>query len=203
MKPLIVVFCALCLLACTSTKEVADLTLPSLLIQYPLPAFPQPLTATEMRIELNILVGEDGTVRFVELLRGSGNLAWDSAAAAVIKQWRYSPARYKDTPMKLWLHQTAVIQFSQPNYLTLAELLCPTKEDADSVYKKLKEGCDFCEMVLLYSVAPSRERKGEIGKVNIQHYPEHIRKVLATLDTAEWTEPIPYGDRYAIFKRIK
>ena len=109
-----------------------------------------------MRIDLNILVGEDGTVRYVELLRGSGNLFWDSAAAATIKMWRYSPARYKDTPMKLWLHQTAVIQFSQPNFLTIAELLCPTKVEADSIYKKLTEGCDFCEMVLLYSIAPSR-----------------------------------------------
>lgn len=203
MKPLIVVFCMACLMACSTSTQVADLTLPSLLMQYPLPAFPEPRHESELRVDLNILVGEDGTVRYVEFLRGSGNLAWDSAAASTIKMWRYSPARYKDMPMKLWLHQTAVIQFSHPNYLTIAELLCPTKIEADSVYKKLKEGCDFCEMVLLYSIAPSREQKGIIGTVNIQNYPEHIRKVLSSLDSSQWTEPVPYGEWYAIFKRIE
>jgi TonB family protein len=172
-------------------------------MQYPLPAFPEPRSESELRVDLNILVGEDGTVRYVEILRGSGNPAWDSAAESTIKMWRYSPARYKNTPMKLWLHQTAVIQFSHPNYLTIAELLCPTKVEADSVFRKLNEGCDFCEMVLLYSIAPTREQKGMVGTVNIQNYPEHIRKVLSSLDSNQWTEPVPYGEWFAIFKRVE
>ncbi|KAB2923485.1 MAG: TonB family protein [Bacteroidetes bacterium] len=202
MKALLCVIVLLLAGGCSSTPEVADLTLPALIYQAPFPPFPYPVTAPDVRIELNILIDEQGAVRYVDLLRGSGSTEWDSSARAAVFRWRYSPAQYKGKSLKLWLHQSAVVQFAQPNYMTLAELYCATQEEADSVYRKLTEGCDFCEMVLLHSVAPSRDQRGTVGRVNIQQYPEEIRRILSRLEGEEWTEPVKYGEWYAIFKRV-
>ena len=54
-----------------------------------------------------------------------------------------------------------------------------------------------------YSVDPSREMGGILGKVNINVFPENIRKPLSKLVTDEYTKPIKYGDLYAIFKRLE
>lgn len=202
MKPLIVVVCLISFLSCSASHEIPDLTIPELISRVPLPVYPHPTVNDNLRLELNLLIGEDGTVRYVDFIRGSGDVEWDSIAMASIKRWKYSPAVYQGKPMRLWLHQTAIVSFSRPEFLTLAELLCPTKEEADSVYKKLSEGCDFCELVLLHSVAPSREKRGSVGTVNIQQFPDDIRQILSRLDVNEWTEPMQYGTWFAIFKRI-
>jgi parvulin-like peptidyl-prolyl isomerase len=54
-----------------------------------------------------------------------------------------------------------------------------------------------------YSVDPSREMSGMLGEVNINLYPENIRKPLNKLSINGYTKPLQYGDLYAIFKRLK
>ena len=203
MKPLLVLLSLSLLGACATTQEVADLTLPELIVQYPLPAFPFPISSTHMRIEFKILVVEDGTVKMAELLHGSGNDAWDSATIETIKCWRYTPALYKNKPMKLWLKQAAVIQFSEPQYVPLQEIVFLTKETADSAYYLLEHGSGFDEIALRYSVSPSRTQKGMLGKINIQIYPLNIKQVLAELNDDQITPPLKFGDRYVIYKRVK
>jgi parvulin-like peptidyl-prolyl isomerase len=44
---------------------------------------------------------------------------------------------------------------------------------------------------------------GILGEVNINLYPENIRKPLGKLNVNGYTEPIKYGDLYAIFKRLE
>lgn len=203
MKPLVVLLSLPLFAACTSTQEVADLTLPELIVQYPFPAFPYPISSTHFRIEFKILVNEDGSVRMAELLNGSGNISWDLATVETIKTWRYTPALYKNKPMKLWLKQTAVVQFSEPQFVTLSEIVCPTKELADSIHSLLMRGNPFEEMASLHSIAVSREQKGSLGKVNIMIYPSAIKNVLAELNDDQITPPMKLGDRYVIYKRAK
>ena len=204
MKPLLLFFFSLTYFAaCSSTQQTTDLTLPELLYQHPLPAFPKPITAPHLRIDLEILVTENGTVRDVRLLNSSGSVAWDSAAATAIRQWKYSPARYREKPVRIWLHQTAIVKFSEPRYLSLAEIMCTTTEEADSAYMLLEQGSDFSEIVLRYSVTSSREKNGALGAVNILIYPEQIKNILAKLETERYTHPVKYGERYVIFKRLK
>lgn len=203
MKPLTVLLSLMLLAACSTTQEVADLTLPELIVQYPLPVYPFPITSTHLRIEFKILVNEDGSVKAAELLDGSGNDEWDAATIATIQTWRYTPALYKNKPMKLWLKQAAVIQFSEPFFVLLQEIVFLTKESADSAYYLLEHGSGFDEIAGLYSVSPSRAQKGSLGKTNIQIYPHHIKQVLAELKEDQITLPMKFGDRYVIYKRIK
>jgi TonB family protein len=202
MKPLIVVLSLTILAACTSTEELTDLTLPELIVQYPLPAYPYPISSAYIRIEFKILVNDDGTVKFVELLSGSGSSDWDAATIETIKQWRYTPALYKNKPMKLWLKQTAIVQFSEPQFMPLQEIVLQTKEEADSVYVMLKNGYRFEEMVVLHSIAASRVQEGMLGKVNIQVYPVHIKQALTALSDNQFTQPLKFGERYIIFKKV-
>lgn len=203
MKPLLLFFALLYFASCSTTEQITGLTPPELLIKYPLPAFPERLITPHFKIDMEIQVAEDGSVRNIRLLNSSGNLVWDSVVTAAIRQWRYSPARYNGQPVKIWLHQTVAVQFSEPLYLSLAEILCNTTEEADSAYGLLERGTDFAEVVLRYSVAPSRETNGSIGEVNIQRYPEYIQRILTKLDIEECSQPVRYGDGYVIFKRVK
>ncbi|MEW5800365.1 MAG: TonB family protein [Bacteroidota bacterium] len=203
MKPLIVLLSLSLFGACSTTQEVADLSLPELIVQYPLPAYPVPISTTHMRIEFKILVDEDGTVKSAELVNGSGNNEWDLATIETIKIWRYTPALYKNKPIKLWLKQAAVVQFSEPQYVPLQEIVFLTKEAADSAYYLLEHGAGFEEIAMQYSVAPSRSQKGSLGKINIQIYPLHIKQVLAELNDNQITPPMKFGDRYVIYKRVK
>lgn len=203
MKPLIVLLGLSLLAACSTTREVADLTLPELIVQYPLPAYPSPISSTHLRIEFKILVNEEGSVKAAELLNGSGNAEWDAATVETIKRWRYTPALYRNKPMKLWLKQAAVVQFSEPQYLLLQEIIFEAKETADSAFSLLEQGASFEEVALQYSIAPSRPQKGMLGKINIQIYPLHIKQVLAELNDDQITSPLKFGDRYVIYKRVK
>lgn len=206
MKPLVLfvsVTVIVLFAACSSSQETNDITLPALVYQEPLPPFPKPTTSPTLRIALQIHVRKDGTVDDVLFLNSSGSVAWDSAAISTIRRWKYSPARCEKQPINIWLHQTAVVTFSEPQYITLAEILCSTAEQADTVFLLLEQGADFTDLVLKYSVASSQSSNGILGTVNIQMYPEHIKRVLSRLRIGKYTEPTQYGAHFAIFKRLQ
>jgi parvulin-like peptidyl-prolyl isomerase len=67
----------------------------------------------------------------------------------------------------------------------------------------IEQGQNFNELAMRYSVDPSREMGGMLGDVNINVFPENIRKSLSKLIINEYTKPMKYGDLYAIFKRLR
>ncbi|MFA5832469.1 MAG: TonB family protein [Bacteroidota bacterium] len=206
MKPLLV-FISLILAgffaACSSAEQTTDFILPQLIYQHPLPAYPKPITSATLKISLEMYVSKEGAVSDVRLLNSSGSIDWDSAAMAAIYKWRYTPALSGDTPISIWLRQTAVVRFSEPQYVILGEILCKTAEEADSAFAHLEHGIPFSEVVVQYSIGESKEKEGKIGTVNILIYPEHIKNMLARLGRNEFTKPVQFGTRYAIFKRLK
>ena len=206
MKPLLVLITFVLMLlieACSSSQTLTDIKLPLLVYQEPLPPFPRPVSASTMRIDLEVHVRKDGSVDAVRFLNSSGSVAWDSEALSVIHQWKYSPARSEDKPINLWIRQTAVVTFSDPLYIPLSEIICSNAEQADTVCALLEQGVEFSDLALKYSVASSRSANGDLGPVNIQIYPEHIKRVLKRLKIGRYTEPVVFGEQYAIFKRTK
>jgi peptidyl-prolyl cis-trans isomerase C len=95
------------------------------------------------------------------------------------------------------------LRYADPQYIKLAEILCISKEEADSVYNVIEQGQNFNELAMRYSVDPSREMGGVLGEVNINVFPENIRKALSRININVYTKPIKYGDLYAIFKRLE
>ncbi|MDH3443425.1 MAG: energy transducer TonB [Deltaproteobacteria bacterium] len=57
----------------------------------------------EGRVLVRVLVDEQGKSKIIEIDHSSGSRILDQAAADAIKRWRFSPARYGDTPLASWV----------------------------------------------------------------------------------------------------
>jgi len=189
--------------ACTSTQQLAsNISPPSVLKQHPLPPVPKSILRENMRLDMQLYVAEDGSVKIVRFLTGSGDEEWDSQAKAVIAQWQYSPARLDNRPIGLWLHQVARVEYEDPFYIALATILCSTPEEAESVYAALEEGKDFDELAEQHSVVSKHSSSNALSKVDVHSYPKNVQQVLLELDQNVFSKPVKYGEHYAIFKRL-
>ncbi|MBM4160280.1 MAG: TonB family protein [Ignavibacteria bacterium] len=177
-------------------------TLPQLIYQAPLPPWPVSSTGREINLDLKIFVHSDGTVRDAVLMRPTGFRNWDAQALQEVRRWRFSPAMARGKPVPLWIRQSVRIQFEPPLYMALAEIVVNETSLADSILNLLDSGESFESLARRFSVADSRERGGNLGKVDIRTYPAHIRRELADLREGRWSELLPLGQRYVIYKRL-
>lgn len=204
MKLFTVLLFTLLISGCSSIQQNdIFLTLPELIDQYPLPVISESIYKNHISLDLQLLIDEDGFVRKAKLLSGSGNEMWDTLAIASIKKWRYSPALMNEKPIAIWLKQHVDVEFAEPIYLSLAEILCETKEQAHMITEALNNGEDFSKLAVKYSSHYSSKENGFIGKVDIQRYPREIFKALLKLKPNEYTSSMKYGQKYVIFKRIE
>jgi TonB family protein len=174
---------------------------PQLLIQSPLPVVTQAIARPNLKIEMDLFILKDGSVGKVKLVNGSGDKVWDSLAVETILKWKYSPAQVDHHSVNIWLHQIAIVEYMDPKYLVLAEIICPTVEEADSIYAALENGKNFDDLAAFQSALPDHEKNGDLGNVDIRLYPEHIRSELSYLEKDQYTKPLKYGYKYVIFKR--
>jgi hypothetical protein len=203
MRFAILFLCAVCLVGCTAIQKISDPSVPQLLLKHPLPPIPTAFSRVSFDLDVVLFVREDGSVGKARLLKGSGNASWDSLAVESIKQWRFLCARSTENqPISSWTRIRTVVRYDELKLMNLEEILCTTKEEADSVYNALELGQNFGDLAMKYSVDPSREMRGVLGEININMYPESIYKSLENLKFNSYTEPIKYGDLYVIFKRV-
>jgi hypothetical protein len=166
-------------------------------MQYPLPIVTRAIYRPNLKIEMDLLILKDGSVGQVKFIKGSGDKEWDSLAAETILKWKYSPAHVDHHSVKIWIHQVAVVEFQNPKYLVLSEILCPTLEEADSIYTSLENGKDFNGLTAM----PDDDKNVDLGKVDIHLFPENISSELVYLEKDQYTKPLKFGDNYVIFKR--
>lgn len=203
MKKLIVC-CFVFMLGCSSYQLDEKLTsLPILLEHSELPQIPKRIYDLEFRLIIKMLVDENGRVAKAQLIDGSGLPEWDSLAITSIKMWKYEPARFEDRPISLWLIQKVRVQFENPYYLLLSQIMCDSYDKAVFVITKLNEGGDFGELASKYSCDSSKIQNGFIGKKDVLLYPPQINGTLKRLAVDQYTQPMEFGKRYVIFKRMK
>jgi TonB family protein len=200
MRLVIIIVCLGFFVGCASMQQIDNASVPQLLLKHPLPLIPETIKQPIIELDIVLFVLEDGTVGKARMLEGSGDAGWDTLALSSIKQWRFAPARSDNQPISTWFHMKTSLRYASPQYMNLAEILCTTAEEADSVYKAIEQGQNFSELAMRYSVDPSREMNGILGEVNL--YPENIRKPLSKLVLNDYTKPMKYGDLYVIFKRL-
>ena len=204
MKPIFFTMCLVCLIGCSSIiKQTSDSSVPQLLIQSQLPPIPESIRQLVLNLDVVLFVMEDGTVGKARMIKGSEDATWDSLTLSSMKQWRFAPARMDNKPIGSWFHMQSVLRYASPQYMNLGEILCTTEEEADSIYNVIEQGKNFNELAMQYSVDPSREMGGILGEININVFPENIRRSLSRLFINDYTKPIKYGDLYAIFKRLE
>lgn len=87
----------------TDLKDPRD-SLPKLL-SGPAPKSPNPESALFPTIVCRLLVGEDGSVREASVFRSRlDQAAFEDAAIAAVKGWRFHPGRRGDRPVAVWIN---------------------------------------------------------------------------------------------------
>lgn len=197
---LILLFISACSLFQTAEKRITE---PGLIKQAPLPDIPQALQNQDIRFYCEMIVDIEGNVEAAKIIESSGDKNWDSLVAISLMNWKYSPALVNGKPMKFLLRRKVNVLFAEAKNIKLAEIICSNSTDADSAYNKLLSGEDFAETARKFSISPDKNKGGFIGEVDIQHYSNHISRVLSKLKINEFTKPVEYGIYFAIFKRLK
>ncbi|PKL83413.1 MAG: hypothetical protein CVV24_05120 [Ignavibacteriae bacterium HGW-Ignavibacteriae-3] len=116
-------------------------------------------------------------------------------------RWKYAPPVKNNIPGRIWLRQNIRIEVGEPFFISFSKILCETLEIAAEVYQALKNGGDFSDLALKYSVDPTRDQGGKVGKTDIHLYPDYIQKELKRLKADEFSQPVSFGDKYLIMKR--
>lgn len=192
----------ICFWGCSAVHNTTDNVAPKLLMQEPLPPASKSIQAN-LKLNMDLLINTDGSVGVVRLLNSSGDKEWDSLAIESIRKWKFTPAIVNGKPVAIWLRQSAIVAYMDPKFLSLAEIVCPTFEEADSVYNALLAGNDFSELVAKHSISESKNNNGNIGSVDIRYYPENIRQELISLTDEDFTKPLEFGNQFIILKKVK
>jgi parvulin-like peptidyl-prolyl isomerase len=92
-------------------------------------------------------------------------------------------------------------QFRTPPRVKASYILLRTKDEAEMVQKKLKEGQDFAQLAKQYSIdLPTGQRGGLIGTISESKKPSSLGKVLFLLAKDQVSDIIETRAGYAIFK---
>lgn len=198
-----IIFLVMMIGCVTSDNAVKHSNLPVLIDQEALPALPLAISKNEYKLEIRMQIDEIGEVTQAHFLKGSGDAAWDSLAIQTIKKWKFDPARIDGKPLKRWIVQKANVKVDVPFFMTLSEIVCGTFEQANKVFNKLKEGRDFNQLALQFSLNQTNNSNGTMNRIDVNKYPTRIGTVLKKLAIGQFTEPIEYDKQIIIFKRIE
>jgi hypothetical protein len=204
MKIVLSFLIVLMLTGCSIFRPTEDsINEPKLLKQSTLPGVPVSLATQELEIYCEMLIKEDGSVGRAKLLKGSGDKTWDYLAEQSLLKWEYAPALYNGKPIQMLVRRNIRVVFAKSEEIPLCEIACDDIAVAESVYNALKLGADFAEMASKYSINPSKDNGGFLGKVNIHYYSGKIKAIISNLSEDEFTRPVPYGQHFVIFKRLR
>ncbi len=203
MKRLMIVWLVL-LWGCATTEDVGQsLTRPELVSLTPLPPRRAPRIEQGLKLDVVMHVTKEGTVDEAQFRGSSGDPTWDSLAVEAIKNWKFVSARRNGIPVDVWIRQQVTVEFQEPVYMVLSELICSNLREADSVLALLREGADF---LLLAKQSGGRLLGGEPGLqqgIDLAVFPPAVSTELRRLREGDMTRPIRVGDKYIIYMRVK
>ena len=175
---------------------------PELISTAPIPLLGTLVPPGGVRIDALLHVSENGTVGEARLLGSSNQPQWDSLVLRSLLQWRFAPPVCDGVPTDQWIRRSLLIQAQEPVMRYLSELVCATRQEADSLYLLIAEGIPFDS--LARNRIPSAAAQGALlGPVNIAVFPPHVRVALKDLKEDEVTSPLRVGGNYAIYKRLR
>lgn len=189
---------------CSASHEInSSVEPPELVSLVPLPPYRGLSFQQNIKLDLVICVGKDGTVKDVKCLSSSGNSDWDTLAIRSVKGWRFTPPRRNGEPTDLWIRQSVTVEFQEPIMMALGEVSSGSQHFADSLFQMLVNGTEFNELATQPAPAFPEVRVNMLGTVDITQYPPRLREALTKLRVGDITHPVKIGDRYFIYKRLK
>jgi protein TonB len=67
--------------------------------------FPSSAVGTKGYVVVNVLIAQDGSVEIAKVIESQPSGIFDDAAVNGVRNWRFSPAKYKGKPVKVWAKQ--------------------------------------------------------------------------------------------------
>lgn len=203
MKAVILLLCSFIIASCGSINTTNTIKIePRLLKQSPLPEFKLSPHIDEFEFFCELIINDKGNVEKARLLRSSGDSEWDSLCTLSLLQWRFSPATSDGKAVKSVIRRRIKVVFNEPLLLHLGEIVCETRQSADSAYQELMNNSPFADVADRFSISDSKVNNGDLGKVNLLYFNEILRKEILELEPGDFTNPMPYGNHYIILKRF-
>ena len=108
-----------------------------------------------------------------------------------------SPVTYHDVKTYIESHQN---EFMRPRMAKFRQVVTRTKDEAEKILQRLKNGEDLDALARAYSVAPEAENGGVVGWVAQGELEESMEKVIFSLPVGRISPVVrtPYG--YHIFE---
>ena len=178
-------------------------TVPVLVYQTALPAVPSEWARSRPKIDVLFHVSRTGAVTEARFENPTGYDEWESEALRDMKEWRFSPARFGQDSIPVWVRVPIDVRFTDVKVLDLAQLVCVDMASADSAYALLVAGQPFD------SVAQELPKNGRgiyaknAEETDTSVYPENVQRELAKLAVSAFTKPMRIGNLYIIFKRLE
>jgi len=181
---------------CTATQETETAMPRQVLVKVSsLPAYGSRWLSKDMSLQVAFRVLGDGTIADVQVLQSAADAEWNTTAAELMKQWRFSPIPGASEPEGRWIQYSLVVHVEEPVMMTLGEIACPTRQESDSLYALLAGDVPFSSI--------PKERATLLGSVDIAAYPQHVRDVLRKLRISHFTRPLRLGNNYVIYMRFE
>jgi len=168
----------------------------------PLPVYAAHAFLGDMILDAVFRVQTDGTIIGVDLVRASGDPAWDQAAVDSMMHWRFTPIPYVDPGETLLVRSRVIVRLENPSVMSLGMLVLTTQAEADSMYALLLRGASFDSLAASVRWNNGEKRGRSTGSIDIGRYPQHVRAELRRLSVNEFTEPLRLGAEYVIWKRL-
>lgn len=94
-------------------------------------------------------------------------------------------------------------EFLRPMQFHARQIVVDTKELADEILKKLREGGDFEALAKEYSLSPDRDRGGDIGFFDSKTFPGIFTEICSKLKINEISEVVVTDYGYQIFQLLE
>lgn len=92
--------------------------------------------------------------------------------------------------------------FNQPAQFRARQILVDSKDTAEEVLAKLKNGGDFAELAKEYSLSPDGKRGGDLGFFSSLNYPEIFSTVCQQLKIGELSDVVQTDYGFQIFELL-
>ena len=152
------------------------------------------------KLEIQLDIDSDGRVSQAQFVRATQDTNWNAEALRRILSWKFLPARMGEKPVATTVRFPVRLQFLDPILLSLAEIVCESRDCIDSAYEAVQKGEEFDSVAHRFSAAPTAERGGKIGWVDVRRYPSDVREELMRLRKGEVSQPLVLGAKFVMFK---
>lgn len=99
-------------------------------------------------------------------------------------------------------YKSHIQEFRQPTQFRAYQIVVDSKELADEILAKLKNGADFSEMAKKFSLSPDSKRGGDLGYFDASSYPTVFAEICQNLDIGEISGVVETDYGYQIFQLI-